>query len=265
VGHHPDSDATSPKVRHYAALRKSPTLQQNVYGYAVTKAGTGAARSLFVVVALLAAAHVTLLVFDPSATLPSNLFLLMYPVLGVTACLLGVYRGSPETRPLWLLFGSGLLLAAIGEIGLAYYDFTTHKPTQSQALSSNFFFFAYGIPVLLAICSRSTDARLKSFAALDVAQALIAAVLAYLKLFSILPSHVRPEPVSAINLMYLNNAENWILVGAVTLRFFSNPKPARRRFYRILSFYLWINGIVALILGYLELKGGWGDGVQDVG
>jgi signal transduction histidine kinase/DNA-binding response OmpR family regulator len=255
----------SPKVRHHAALRKSPTLQQNVYRCAVIKAGTGAARSLFVVVALLVAAHVTLLVFDPRATLPSNLFLLMYPLLGVTACLLGAYRGSPETRPLWFLFGSGLLLAAVGEIGLAYYDFTTHEPTQSQALSSNFFFFAYGIPVLLAICSRSTDARLKSFAALDVAQALIAAMLAYLKLFSILPSHVRPEPVSAINLMYLNNAENWILVGAVTLRFFSNPNPARRRFYRILSFYLWVNGIVALILGYLELKGGWGDGVQDVG
>jgi signal transduction histidine kinase len=73
----------------------------------------------------------------------------------------------------------------------------------------------------------------------------------------------RPEAISATNLMYLNNAENLVLVGAVTLRFFSNPSPARRRFYRTLSLYLWVNGTVALFLGYLELKSGWRDGPQD--
>jgi signal transduction histidine kinase/CheY-like chemotaxis protein len=189
----------------------------------------------------------------------------MYPLLGVTACLLGAYSESPEARPLWLLFGCGLLVAAVGELGLTYNDFGTHIHTQTQALNSDFFFFAYAIPVMLAICSRSTDAGLKSFAWLDGAQALIAAMLAYLQLFSVLPSHARPEAISATNLMYLNNAENLILVGAVTLRFFSNPSPARRRFYLTLSRYLWVNGIVALIVGYVGLKHGWHSGVQDAG
>jgi len=54
-----------------------------------------------------------------------------------------------------------------------------------------------------------------------------------------------------------------ILVGAVTLRFFSNPSPARRRFYQTLSRYLWVNGIVALIVSYFGLKHGWHNGVQD--
>jgi signal transduction histidine kinase/CheY-like chemotaxis protein len=232
-------------------------------GYAVMRAGTGAARSLFVAAAMLLAAHVTLLVFDPLATFPSNLLNLMYPLLGVTLCVLGAYSGSAETRPLWLLFGCGLLLAAVGQLGFTYYYFATQLHTQSQAVNSDFFFFAYGIPVMLAICSRSTDARLKIFAWLDGAQALIAAMLAYLQLFSVLPSHARPAAISATNLMYLNNAENWILVGAVTLRFFSHPSPARRRFYRPLSLYLWVNGTVALILGYLELKRAWRDGLQD--
>ena len=229
------------------------------------RAGPGAARSLFVAAMILVAAHATLLVFDPRALFPSNLFLLTYPLLGVTACLLGAYSESPEARPLWLLFGCGLLVAAVGELGLTYYDFGTHIHTQTQALNSDFFFFAYAIPVMLAICSRSTDAGLKSFAWLDGAQALIAAMLAYLQLFSVLPSHARREAISATNLMYLNNAENLILVGAVTLRFFSNPSPARRRFYRTLSHYLWVNGIVALIVGYVELKHGWHSGVQDAG
>jgi signal transduction histidine kinase len=116
---------------------------------------------------------------------------------------------------------------------------------------------------MLAICSRSTDAGLKSFVWLDGGQALIATVLAYLQLFSVLPSHAHPEAISATNLTHLNNAENLILVGAVTLRFFSNPSLARRRFYRVLAIYLWVNGIVVLILGHLELKTGWSFRVQD--
>jgi signal transduction histidine kinase/CheY-like chemotaxis protein len=223
----------------------------------------GAARSLFVVGTILVTAHVTLLVFDPHALFLSNLILLVYPLLGVTACLLGAYSESTEARPLWLLFGCGLLVAAVGELGLTYSDFGTHIHTQTQALNSDFFFFAYAIPVMLAICSRSTDAGLKSFAWLDGVQALIAAMLAYLQLFSVLPSHARPEAISAINLMYLNNAENLVLVGAVSLRFFSNPSPARRRFYLTLSHYLWVNGTVGLTVGYFELKHGWHNGVQD--
>ena len=229
----------------------------------MTRAGPGAARRLFVAGTILVAAHVALLVFDPRALFPSNLILLIYPLLGVTACLLGAYSESPEARPLWLLFGCGLLVAAVGELGLTYYDFGTHIHTQTEALNSDFFFFAYAIPVMLAICSRSTEAGLQSFAWLDGAQALIAAMLAYLQLFSVLPSHARPEAISSTNLMYLNNVENLILVGAVTLRFFSNPSPARRRFYQTLSVYLWVNGIVAFIVGYVGLKLGWHNGVQD--
>jgi len=229
------------------------------------KTGRGAARSLVAAGTILVAAHVILLVCDPRALFPSNLILLTYPLLGVTACLLGAYSESTEVRPLWLLFACGLLVAAVGELGLTYYDFGTHTHTQTQALNSDFFFFAYAIPVMLAICSRSTDSALKSFAWLDGAQAVIAAMLAYLQLFSVLPSHAGREAISATNLMFLNNAENLVLVGAVTLRFFSNPSPARRRFYRVLAVYLWVNGTVGFIVGYVGVKQGWHNGVQDAG
>jgi signal transduction histidine kinase/CheY-like chemotaxis protein len=229
------------------------------------RAGPGAARSLFVAGTILVATHATLLLLDPRANLLSNLFILSMHLLGVTVCLLGACTESPETRPLWLLLGSGFLLAAVGQIGSTNYDFGTHIHIQTQALNPDFFFFAYGIPIMLAICSRGTDARLKIFAWLDGSQALIAAMLAYLQLFSVLPSHARPEAISATNLMYLNDAENLILVGAVTLRFFSNPSPARKRFYRTLSLYLWFYATVALVLGYLELKRGWPAGLQDAG
>jgi hypothetical protein len=88
-------------------------------------------------------------------------------------------------------------------------------------------------------------------------------MLAYLRLFSVLPSHARSEAISATNLAYLTDAENWILVAAVSLRLLSNPTPERRRFYRTLSPYLWVNAVAVLIMGYPELERGWLDGLQD--
>src|ERR1700742_3306765 len=140
----------------------------------------GAARNLMVAGIILVAAHVTLLVIDPDATLLSNLFILVFPLLGAVTCFLAAYRESPEAKPLWLLFGCGLTLATVGQIGLTYYYFVRDMHSQTQALNSDFFFFAYGIPVMLAICSRSSDTGLKIFAWLDGTQAFIAAVLAYL-------------------------------------------------------------------------------------
>jgi signal transduction histidine kinase/CheY-like chemotaxis protein len=231
--------------------------------YAVTGAKLIAARTMFLVGTVLLAAHIALLVFDPHASFLSNLIILLFLLMGIAVCLVGASQKSTETRPLWLLFGCGLLLATVGQVGFTYHYFAAHVETQTQAINFDYFYFAYAIPIMLAICSRNTDAGLKVFPWLDGAQALIAGMLAYLQLFSALPSHARSQAISSTNLTILDDAENWILVAAVTLRFFSNPTPARRRFYRVLGTYLWVNGIVVLLLGYLELQQGWHFGLQD--
>jgi CheY-like chemotaxis protein/nitrogen-specific signal transduction histidine kinase len=223
----------------------------------------GAALNLFVATMLLVAGHVTLLVFYPHATLFSNLFVLSLLLMATTLCLVGAYSEGPEAKALWLLVGAGFILAAIGQAGWTYSAYKAHLHTQTEAFDFDFFYFVYGIPILLAICSRDKDAGLTTFAWLDGAQALIAALLAYLLLFSELPSYARPQPISSVSLMWVNNAEDAILIVAVTLRFFSNPTPARRRFYRSLACYLWVNGFVVLVVGYLELQRGWRDGLQD--
>jgi signal transduction histidine kinase/CheY-like chemotaxis protein len=225
---------------------------------------SGAARNLFATTIILVTGHLTLLVFYPHRTLFSNLFILGILLLASSLCLIGARVEGPETRPLWMLLGCGFLLSSIGQMGWTYSSLAAHIHIQTQAFDFDFFFFAYSIPILLSICSPNKDAGLKTFAWLDGAQALIAALLAYLLLFSVLPTYGRPRPISAIDLMYLNDVEAWILVAAVTLRFFSNPSPARRRFYLTLALYLWANAIVVLVLGYLELRRGWRDGLQDV-
>jgi hypothetical protein len=165
---------------------------------------------------ILVAAHATLLAFHPQATLLSNLVNFTELLLATVLCLLGAHTEGKETKLLWLLLGAGFFLATIGQLGWTSYAFAADLHIRTQAFNFDFFFFAYGIPILLAICSRDKDAGLKTFAWLDGAQALIAAVLAYLLLFSVLPSYARPRPISARSLMYVTDAANWILVAAVS-------------------------------------------------
>jgi signal transduction histidine kinase/CheY-like chemotaxis protein len=224
-----------------------------------------ATRNLFFAGVVLIVAHASLLVVHPAANFASDLFNLLYPAVGMTVCLLCASSEPREARPLWLLFACGLFIVSVGELWLTYYDRVNPLHIQTEAQKSDFFFFAYGIPILLAICDRGQNTELRLFAWLDGAQAIIAGLLSYLLIFSVLPSHNSPEAISAMDLMYLNDAENWVLVGAVSLRFFSNPTPARKRFYRALARYLWVNGALIVILGYLEIERGWPAGLQDVG
>jgi signal transduction histidine kinase/DNA-binding response OmpR family regulator len=228
------------------------------------KVGAGGHQTLFVVGTTILVVQSALLILNPRATVISNLLISILALLAVAVCFLSVYSGSIHTRKLWILIGSGFLLSAIGQIGATYYDFMSQTHTQTAALNSDYFFFAYGIPILLAICSVDKDAGLRSFAWLDGAQAIVAAILVYLQIFSAVPSAGNTKTISATNLMFLYNAENWILVGAVTLRLFSSPSRAKERFYRTLAIYLWVYAIVALVLGYLELKRNLPDGIQDV-
>lgn len=232
-------------------------------GYPLTSVGAVRFRNLFVVGVVIVGAQVALLLLEPGATIISNLLISIMALLAVTVCLLNAYSASSAVRGLWILLGSGFFLSAVGQIGSTYHEFATRVLTQTTALNCDFFFFAYGIPILLAICSRDKDAGLKSFVWLDGAQALMATMLVYPQIFSALPSHGDPRAISATALMYLYDAENWILVAAVTLRLFSNPGAVRKPFYRILSIYLTVYAIVALVLGYLELKCSVPDGVQD--
>jgi diguanylate cyclase (GGDEF)-like protein len=207
--------------------------------------------------------HVAVLTVNPRATVTSNVLITFTTLLAALGCMERAYRGPAETKALWILIGSAFLLAAAGQVGSTYHELVTNTQ-QTTALSADFFFFVYGIPILLAISSRNADSGLRGFFWLDGAQASLAAVLIYLHIFSSSPSLGDRTPISATNLMYLYNVENFILAGAVTLRLFANPGPAKKHLYRILSIYLWVYASVALVLGYMELKLNLADGWQDV-
>ena len=94
---------------------------------------------------------------------------------------------------------------------------------------------------------------------------LLALTLTYVQIFS---RRCRPPgsqiPISAVQLMYLYNFENWILAGAVTLRLITNPRRSRSDSTKTLAIYLWVYAFIALVDGYLELALKLPDGLQDM-
>jgi diguanylate cyclase (GGDEF)-like protein len=219
-------------------------------------------RVMFAATALSMVAHAVTLVIDPHAVMASNILVGVAFVFATLACLHQFQTGPAEARRLWALLAAAFLLSIIGQAQSTVDELlpTVHRNT---AFTADFFFLIYGIPVLLAISSPNENVGLRSFLWFDTAQALIAALLLYLQIFASLAPFGN-DPISAVKLMDLYNAENAILAVMVGVRLFARPSEGRKRFYDALAVYLWTYGITALILGYIELKLDWPQGLHDV-
>jgi diguanylate cyclase (GGDEF)-like protein len=220
-------------------------------------------RVLFAVCAISILAQGVLMVLDPQAMGAFNLLIALEFLFAAAGCLRCASRQNAETRVLWMLVACGFFLSIGGQIQDTY-DVLLHIPPTTTATMADFFFLIYGIPILLAISFTNEEADLRVLFWLDGAQAIVAAVLIYFQIYSILPSTGHSIAISTTSLMYVYNAENLTLAGAVTLRLFGNPSAAKRRFYITLSIYLWSYAVVALILGYMELERNMAQGLQDV-
>ena len=219
---------------------------------------------LFAVCAAVTVVHAVIMYVKPHAALASNSAISVAVLLACLGCLDAARRSSAETRRLWILFGIAFFISMVGQIAATYHQQVTSAASQTSAFNFDFLFFAYGIPLLLAICSGAETSGLNIFLWMDGAQALVSALLAYLQIFSELPSYAGSTPISANGMYYIYNAENWILAGAATIRLFSNPSPASKKLYRALTIYLWTYALIATLVGYLELVRKYSDGLQDV-
>jgi diguanylate cyclase (GGDEF)-like protein len=183
-------------------------------------------------------------------------FYILAAALALAACLWRLSIASFGTRLLWAFFGAGLFLWSCGIILSAWEDFFQHIPL-SLAFFSDFIYFLYGVPVLLAISTPAENARLPVFIWLDGLQALLTACLVYIAIFSFVPfASGISQPVSLHAMALRYDFENLILAAAATLRFLSQPKASDERlFYRILGVFLWVYAISAAIYNHSLIAG----------
>ncbi|WP_348267667.1 GGDEF domain-containing protein [Edaphobacter paludis] len=181
-------------------------------------------------------------------------FMILAPWLALAVCWRVGRAGAVRTRLLWTLLCAALAIWGVGILFAAWEDLLQHSALIGADFS-DFLFFVYGMPVLLAISSPTEGERDSLFVWLDAISVLMTAFLAYVAIFSVLPfAHRAGHSLSESRLLVTYNVESFALAGAATLRLLAYTNDGEeRRFYQILCGYLWIYGLLTALYNHVTV------------
>ncbi|MEO6815417.1 MAG: diguanylate cyclase [Edaphobacter sp.] len=181
-------------------------------------------------------------------------FMILAPWLALAVCWWHGRASAGRTRLLWTLLCMALLLWGIGIIFAAQEDLSFYNQ-MAGADFSDFLFFLYGMPVLLAISSPTEGERSSTFFWLDAIQVVMTALLIYVAAFSVLPfTHRNGHSLSVSRLLVTYNVESFALAGIATLRLLAYTNDGEeRRFYQVLCSYLWIYAILSALYNHISV------------
>lgn len=196
--------------------------------------------------------HVVLMLAFPQYPIKSTYpFWLLVSFLALLACSWRARRAGAPARLPWMLFSLGLALWWCGMLLGVWQDLFERIP-DAAAFFSDFVYFLWGVPTLLAISYPSEEESIPLFVWLDGIQALLTACLTYVALFDVIPfSPITRHPLSAVAMGHVYVIENLMLVSAATLRLFAQPRRAEERYFsRVLCIFLWIYTAVAWLYNH---------------
>jgi diguanylate cyclase (GGDEF)-like protein len=182
------------------------------------------------------------------------IFQISAPLLALAACIWRARSIVGRARMLWILLATGLVVWICGTVMSGWEDVLQHVPFDITS-RSDFAFFFYGVPVLIALSTPVERQRIPLFSWLDAVQAIFAGYLAYITIFSELPfsrAAIQPIPITLLQLTY--NVENAVLAGSCVLRLLATVKGGEEhRFYRTLCLYLAMYGIGVAVFNHVQI------------
>ena len=188
-----------------------------------------------------------------SATI-SWAFYIVFSAAAMGVCIRRALLSPRGARRSWILFSAGLFFWASATV-LAGWKAFLGGVSPEVATISDFLFFFYGVPILLAISSPDENRSVKFFFWLDCVQVAVAGSLAYITIFSVAPfSGAQARPIPLTLLMWTYDIENLILAVAATTRLpASSRNTEERRFLSILTLFLWTYAILVSIYNHLSV------------
>lgn len=192
-----------------------------------------------------------------SAPWVSYAFNIVAPLLALAACCRCAYMSAAgAARTGWALFAVAMLFWSTGMILSAWQDLSGQVASDATYFS-DFAYFMYGAPLLLAMSSVTHEHPSRTLQWLNAVQVLLATYLAYTAIFSVSPFDQRsiaPIPASLLVLTY--NVENLALACCASLRLLAHRRDGGQgRFYLLLTVFLWCYAGCAAAYNYLTLHG----------
>ncbi len=185
----------------------------------------------------------------PVQGLASNLFVAVAAAIAMVVC----YRRSAAcigaARTKWNMVWASMALWLVGQLMFTWFDWL-HKVSADCAQSYDFYYFLFGIPLLLAISSSDQSEESVLFLIVDSVQVIFAVFLAYLQIYRVSLNFTAGSPISATQMMYVYDVEGLLLAVAVSLRLLARPQGELKRLYRILCAFLWLYIVISAPLDY---------------
>lgn len=208
---------------------------------------------LLTVAAAVCLAHALLnVLFRDRAQSISDGFYIVLSITAAVSCGRRAMHCPPAARRHWVLLATGLCIWCAATMMAARAQFVTRVSPSAAALD-DFFYFFYGVPILLSVVS-SDESRLSPlFFWIDAVQAAAAGCLAYLAIFTSLPFVGNPTPISVSRLVWIYDGENAVLLLFGMARLLVTPNDrTERRYFLILNNFLWAYLVCAAVYNHIE-------------
>ncbi len=197
--------------------------------------------------------HAAILAFVHSPVATSNILLEMITLVAAAACYRRSSLCSGDVRWKWILAALGVLTWSAGQ-GIILYNEGLLKLTQAPtAIASDFYFFLFGIPLLLAISSVGQRHGGRALIWIDGLQVAFAIYLVHLQIFPGGPGSSARDAISAVRMTHAYNVENIALVVTAALRVLARPRGGERHLYRTLAAFLIVYALLAGMLNHLTM------------
>jgi diguanylate cyclase (GGDEF)-like protein len=237
-------------------------------GVCLARFGLTQRRLLFFAIAVVCLHLGANALFRTNTEFVSYFFFLFWSLLAASVCFRRAVVNPRGMSRNWILLSLGLFLWFVGTILAMYAEFYAHANPAAASID-DFFYFFYGIPILLAIAAQDEGGGVSIFFWLDGFQAITAGCLAYIAIFGALPlTGVPTHPLSVTHLIQIYDVENLILALAATARLAASPRGSdERRFFRILVTFLWTYTVFSAIYNRIvevQLDAGMLDLIVDI-
>lgn len=190
--------------------------------------------------------------FESASESISYFFFLAFSLSASVAAGWRAAKSTAGERRKWIFMSIAFAIWLTATVTAAWAYFLEHASPNVASLD-DFFYFFYGVPILLAIATPDDGQPLSSFFWFDGLQSVAVAFLAYIAIFSAVPfsrGPLHPMPIS--RLIWVYDGENLILAMFATARLVVTYRAvAFRRFFQILTAFLWLYGISAAIYNHI--------------
>ena len=162
-------------------------------------------------------------------------------------------RGRGLSRPFWMIFGAGIALWGVANLGWMYYEVVLHsEPPSTSAVRFLFGFESVLIAMSLFLDQDKDSARIDAESALDFLQIGIVFFFIYVE-FYYLPAHRLDDHSAFLREMRVENAEDALLTALAAFQALRSRKQHIRKLYGGLAIYLLSVTVCAALAQYLQI------------